>query len=185
MISDIKKWIIIAVSFSITVWLIWLTYSAWINITNVSNWQTLDAAMVNNLISNQNDLNSRISWTSIPTWFIWSFYLTSCPSWWVIADWTNSTPDLRWAFIRWINWIANSRDIARTLWDYQADDLKSHNHRLDSSVVQAYSFTPRATNYFAPTKWASSTVDNWPTTANVWWTETRPKNIALLFCMKQ
>ncbi len=184
MIKDIKKWIIIAISFAGTLWLIWAVYGAWVSMSTVSNWQTLDASLINNIIANQNDLNTRVSWTSIPTWFIWSFNLASCPTWWIVADWTNSTPDLRWAFVRWIWWDANSRDIARTLWDYQTDDFKSHSHRLDSVTIQAYSFTPQVSNYYAPAKWAWATIDNWPTTANVWWTETRPKNIALLYCQK-
>ena len=177
MISDIKKWIIIAVSFSITVWLIWLTYSAWINISNVSNWNTLDASLINNLINNQNDLNLKV----VPSWSVMAFNLSSCPTWWILADWTNSTPDLRWEFIRWLDywrWI----DTWRLLASAQADELKSHDHRLQTRQW----WTTHTSWVYPMSAWDWTITDQWDAAiASTWWTETRPRNIALLYCMKQ
>ena len=144
------------------VWLTWYVYAS-----NILSWQTLTA-----------DLFIE---KTVPTWAVMSFYLSSCPIWWSIADWTNWNPDLRWAFVRWINWDANWRDIVRALWDYQLDEFKSHNHEL-------YWFEWSTNDYF----WGSTNAywiwTSWIKYANYmtskWWIETRPKNIALLYCIK-
>lgn len=181
MIKDIKKWIIIALSFAGTLWLIWVVYWAWVNINTVSNWQTLDATLINNIINNQNDLNTRVSWLSIiPTWFVWAFNLSSCPTWWTAADWNNSTPDLRWAFVRGMNWNINWRDVARTLWDYKVDTLKAHSHSLPYGPnVGGSSYALNALyNALSTTSWYI-----WATWT-FWDTETSPKNVVLLYCQK-
>lgn len=197
MIKDIKKWIIIALSFAATLWLIGAVYWAWINIDWVSNWQTLDATLINNIIDNQNDLNNRISWLSttvawllnVPTWAVMAFNLASCPTWWIAADGTNWTRDLRWTFIRWINWVANSRDVSRTLWSYQDDDFQAHKH------TQWWDAWTNSSYRYGVTTWLGWTVysdmygllwsnGNAINTSTEWWTETRPKNIALLYCQK-
>lgn len=163
------------------------------------SWDTLTSASWNKLQANFNNHDSKIislttdynnlitsisslsSSATTPTWAIMWFYLSSCPTWWVAADGTNSTPDLRWAFIRWMWWNINSRDVVRTLWDYQVDDFKSHTHwwvparqseptRAGHTVAAGYRLTERSL---------------WSNTTATWWTETRPKNIALLYCMKQ
>jgi len=120
---------------------------------------------------------------SVPSWAIMPFNLASCPTGWSEADGTWWTPDLRWTFVRWKNGDANGRDVARGLASYQSDDFKSHNHRLNNAITQAMQTSASAWGLYAPMVGAS-TVDNWPTTISTGWTETRPKNVALLYCVK-
>lgn len=116
--------------------------------------------------------------SSIPTWAIMAFYLWSCPTGWIPADWTSSTPDLRWAFVRWMWWSLNGRDVARTLWDYQLDELKSHTHTFNA-------YSTFASGIWYSKAWSSPDIPDTYSTNSYWWTETRPKNVALLYCMKQ
>jgi len=212
MFKYITKKIILSFSMWIIVWLwILVTYAA--NITSISwtynSWDTLGVEWFNDLkarLSNiygswanvgigtatpttKLDVNwivkatsfqwdwSALAWVgSTPTWAIMAFYLANCPSWWILANWANSTPDLRWAFIRWMWWDVNGRDVARTLWDYQTDDFKSHLHIYYRSAWDGGpEWMPPPSGF-----WASLT-----NTTSAWWTETRPKNIALIYCMKQ
>ncbi|MBU2104749.1 MAG: hypothetical protein KKF67_03165, partial [Nanoarchaeota archaeon] len=62
-----------------------------------------------------------------------SFYLSSCPTGWILADGANGTPDLRGAFIRCMYGDQNGRDVARILGSFQNDLFKSHAH---SSLAQ-------------------------------------------------
>lgn len=174
--KEIYKWIIISISFTLTTLFSIIWYASWVNLSTQNTWDVINAEIWNNLIGNVSDLNTRVSWISIPTWFIGSFYLTSCPTWWVLADGTNWTPDLRWSFIRWIWWDINSRDVVRNLWDYQTDAFKSHSHWLSSVRLNAS---------VGVSIWAAVPGWWWWMTDSTWWNETRPKNIALLFCMKQ
>lgn len=176
--EQIKYIISTLVIISITI--VWV--NAW-NWLTASNWDTLDVTKWNSLVN-----------STVPSWAIMSFYLTSCHAWWIAADWTNSTPDLRWTFIRWIWWDINWRDSLRTLWNYQIDSLKDHIHYRNEWNLQEWPFLtwPNWTwnyglawqsnfrkDYYPPNNWLYTW--SW-----IWlWTETRPKNIALLYCMKQ
>lgn len=115
----------------------------------------------------------------IPTWAVMAFNLSSCPSWWIPANWTSWTPDLRWEFIRWLDgwrWV----DSGRTLWSWQADDLKNHTHTV-SDVYPSWSLGD-----WSGYQWMSSAVSTATrTTSAIWWSETRPRNVALLYCVKQ
>lgn len=185
------KWVIFSLWFCLTIWAFILTYAAWINLSNVTTSDTLTATWWNNIISNINDLKTttdtlsttinNLSW-SIPTWSIMAFYLTTCPTWWNAADGTNSTPDLRWQFLRWLNtfnnWVTIRNDwyqdpTNRTLWNHQADDFKSHTH-----TTYAVS---------GPYKWEANwwgwVLAAWQSGASGW-AETRPKNVAVIFCIK-
>lgn len=160
---------------------------------------------------------SALTWLGswIPTWFIGSFYLSSCPTWWILADWTNSTPDMRWAFVRGMYGDQNSRDVARTLWSYQADSFASHLHSVNppntatttNGAHSHTSYNQLIYNLTTPTIQISASDVNFQHTMNgntstngdhthtvdiiafnsatTWWTETTSKNIALIYCMKQ
>jgi len=117
------------------------------------------------------------AWTS-PVWAVVAFNLSSCPTGWIPADWTNSTPDLRWEFVRWLDsgrWV----DSWRVLASFQLDEFKSHHHNV----------YPHAGYVWWTTNWASAwdsftQVNAW-ITSDTWWSETRPRNVALLYCVKQ
>ncbi|MFA5917712.1 MAG: hypothetical protein WC850_05765 [Candidatus Gracilibacteria bacterium] len=182
----------------------------------------------------------------VPSGFIGSFYLSSCPTGWILADGTNSTPDMRGAFVRGMYGDQNSRDVTRTLGSYQADSFASHLHSIDppsttssiigdhshivdppntattingahshgvalkyGSVQQAYFASAGSTSRDSGTAYTAVAGDHQHTIdITAFWsaaggshshttdiaafnsvstggTETRGKNIALIYCMKQ
>ena len=116
--------------------------------------------------------------SSVPTGTIQAFNLATCPSGWIPADGTNGTPDLRGYFIRGLNTSATGVDPNRTLDSIQSDAFKSHSHSLSGFVARSFSFGSGSSNDIWDKD--SSAV----TTSIVGDTETRPKNIALLYCQK-
>jgi hypothetical protein len=133
-----------------------------------------------------------------PVGTISAFFTSSCPTGWVTADGTNGTPDLRWEFIRWLD---NGRgvDSGRSLGSWQ----KASHIRNFTDTDAWGGWTPSvyfsATNAdinlgYEPASNTSNTNDyqfsftrtNWYAQAlTPWYTRTiRPRNIALLYCMK-
>ncbi len=199
--KEIIKWIIISISFSITTLITILTYASWINLSNVTSSDTLTATWWNNMISNINDLNNRVNninlnSSNIPTWAVMAFNWTTCPDWWNAADWSwdekntswvNTTLDLRWEFIRgWIKdrvWFESWRNLG----SWQMDEFKNHDHLSVNSTKKDVAVR----NYADWWDWGShynSTSDFTyiydARTGFTWWLETRPRNVALLYCIK-
>jgi len=172
---------------------------------------TVNSAPVNPTdVATKDYVDNNAWWT--PAWAVMAFYLSACPTGWIPADWTSWTPDLRWAFIRGMNGDLNSRDVVRVLWDYQADSVMSHLHSVDppntagsaaSAWAHTHSYTQTSSSRSATSgtssmlwNYVGSTWSAWAHTHTVyvniaafnsssyWWTETTPKNIALLYCMK-
>ncbi|ARM70446.1 tail protein [Escherichia phage vB_EcoM_ECOO78] len=93
---------------------------------------------------------------------------------------TFNLPDLRGEFIRGYD-DGRGVDASRSLGSYQADEIKSHYHRLGSEFV-----ANGAANLIADA-WNQGTSGNYPEgigTGSTGGTETRPRNIALLACIK-
>jgi hypothetical protein len=119
-----------------------------------------------------------------PTGAIMGFYLSACPSGWIAADGTNGTPDLRGAFVRARdpgNATGRDPDGDRASGAYQVDAFGSHNHGVQSAppvgggasgITFAHQSNP-------------ITQSGIPTTNSAGGSETRPKNVALTFCMRK
>lgn len=207
MLETIKKsflsWIII--SRTIIISLLWFTVYAWsfdwlnsmsqtwYNLVNLKlNWVYTSWKMCTSDASWQIHCITDIPSWNVPTWAVMAFNWTNCPTWWTIADWSwdekntswaNTTLDLRWEFIRWLDngrWIDNTR----VLRSNQSDSLKSHKHPTNYSNWYWFwgSFWPNWTSLAQSTQlwnaWAA--LDN----TLFWDTETRPRNVALLYCVK-
>lgn len=107
-----------------------------------------------------------------------AFNLSTCPTGYITADGTSGTPDLRGEFIRGLD---NGRgiDTGRTLGSWQVDMFKSHFHtgayglKVGGTVPWYNWANPGNTNY----SWSNSN----DSTGGA---ETRPRNIALLYCIK-
>lgn len=196
MLNTIKKsflwWIVFL--WTILFWFIW--YSAWTSliadIPSQNSWDIMTSSIWNNLVTKLNKTIDNVNYLSdktVPTWAIMAFNWTTCPTWWTAADWSwdekntswvNTTLDLRWEFIRWLDswrWV----DISRVLGSNQSDMFKSHHH---AQATQ---------NWLAWNRETSNNIWQWydywdwyweVPTSDVWWTETRPRNIALLYCVK-
>ena len=91
---------------------------------------------------------------------------------------TFNLPDLRGEFIRcWDD--SKGTDSGRTLGSSQADDFKSHNHGLGfAGNPDLFSSSQNAAYRAAPN--GNAGAFNWSQGG----TETRPRNIALLACIK-
>ena len=138
---------------------------------------------------------------SAPEGAIQAFYLAACPDGWVAADGNNSTPRLRGMFLRGLNDFGTGARAdgnqdpnggARTLGDYQADAFQGHYH--DATGIDdfygnrpgglATALPPGSNNAGSePTTGAPITdgTNGTPRTTS----ETRVKNVALIFCMRK
>lgn len=184
--ETIKKSLLAGIVFWGTLIAIGVTYAAFVNITTVSTWETLNTSTINDLIANQIDINSRVWWGSIPTGFVWAFNGTSCPTGWNKADgsgdekdvsWNNTTLDLRWEFVRGFD-DGRGIDTGRTIGSWQIA-TSIHN-----DVIQAVH--PVLSNHDG--LWPTATVNRWSWQA--WWNTSstsrtvRPRNVSLLYCVK-
>jgi hypothetical protein len=120
-----------------------------------------------------------------------AFYDSSCPVGWIAADGTGGSPDVRGVVVRGLD-AGRGLDSGRTLGSYQADSFASHNHPVtDPGHAHAYTSpasvpvnqgsvptTLSATSTGAVTGTATTGVG----VGNTGGTETRAKNVALLYC---
>jgi len=135
-----------------------------------------------------------------PEGAIMAFYLSACPSGWVAADGTNSTPDLRGQFIRGLNSFGSAagtradgnQDLnggARTLGDYQADAFQGHWHSNPSNHVLLRNDvgTSVVGSQFGVNNSPETVRD--PSNGNHGSVrvanETRPRNVAVIYCMRK
>jgi len=135
--------------------------------------------------------------SGIPSGAVMPFYLSSCPAGWKLADGTNGTPDLRGAFVRGMKGNENGRDETRSLGSYQEDatqkvtgsfEARSHRGRTSYNNNGAFRDAGKISNDDGWDGWSDNTqrkvsFDNSRVvrTAN----EDRPKNVALLYCIKK
>jgi hypothetical protein len=125
--------------------------------------------------------------SSVPAGAVMAFYRSTPPTGWLecngqsaaaypnlVALGITNVPDLRGEFVRgWDN--GKGTDPGRTLASSQADELKSHTHSIDLIRGQLQS---NANVNTQEAVWGTGT------TAATGGTETRPRNIALMYCIK-
>lgn len=179
-------WISIWIFFVLTVF--WIVYAATIvNVTTqtINSGDTIWAGWYQ-------DVNDQLSnATGIPTGAVMAFNGTTCPTGWNAADgsgdekdtsWANTSLDLRGEFVRGLD-SGRLVDTGRVLWSWQIDDFKSHVHKQHDSTM--YNYTPK---YYNSPIWVWVDVNLWLymsfNTDATWWNETRPRNVALLYCVK-
>jgi hypothetical protein len=117
---------------------------------------------------------------SVPTGAVMAFYLASCPTGWSLANGNGGTPDLRGAFIRGDGGEANSRDVARSLGNYQSDEFERHAHTFWIGQNSGTAGAARGWNLVGTSRYIVGS-GNIRSAGSV---ETRPKNVALTYCMK-
>jgi hypothetical protein len=130
----------------------------------------------------------------LPSESIMAFNLSSCPTGWRAADGTNSTPDLRGQFVRGMNDFGtgarsdgNQDPDSRSLGSLQADDANSL-HIVRTGTM----FGWLVADLILPD---DGSWTNWTTTGRAdggnrglrfrkKGTETRPTNVAMIYCVK-
>jgi hypothetical protein len=123
-------------------------------------------------------VNDQIA-AAVPAGAVIAFNLTACPSGWIAANGASGTPDLRGEFVRGLDG-GRGVDAGRTLATAQADMLRSHTHPLPSNLAIVFGPT---TLYFSSGDTGGTAVSG-PTGATGG-AETRPRNVALLYCVRQ
>ncbi len=115
-----------------------------------------------------------------PSGEVAAFNLSTCPSGWSPANGTGGTVDLRGVFVRGLD---NGRGLdtdtnPRILGSYQADQFKSHSHTYSfENVTQGIRHGDAGEQTAAYTSVPANT-------QSAGGSETRPKNVALLYCQK-
>lgn len=132
---------------------------------------------------------------SSPAGMIAPFYSSTCPAGWVPANGANGTPDLRGEFIRGLD-SGRGVDWGRTLGSWQGHMFASHRHYVAHAGGPAYWNQHSPTVYYYTTMstmgsggWEEYVLNSHYAEANAGRSsltggaETRPRNIALLYCM--
>lgn len=174
-------------------------YAAWtsLNPSDADGGKPLTSVLMKWIIGNIIELKTNIDGLNatisglVPTGTVIAYNWTSCPTGWLEANWSNvpawvgwsTTLNLRWEFIRWLdNWrgidagrILGSSQNATEIpmpygwnWTQIIDDI----YNYDSSVNRnSSSIQPTISSWNDPITWSFRT--------------TRPRNVALLYCVKQ
>jgi len=184
--------------FSTVIW-----YWVWTNLSTQNDWDIITKDIWNNLVNTVNNIWSKVeTGYSIPKWAVIAFNLSSCPDGWLEANGNNWTLDLRWEFIRWLDnwrWVDNSR----TLWSHQSDTIRNITWEIKWVAWMwnnAYDwwFQPWINGVFSVSQWNSTYNKYWWAYSAPSWNvvkfdastvvptsnENRPRNVALLYCIK-
>lgn len=185
----------------------WIIYAAW-TYTELNSGQAITEENWNAVIAKLNSINTA-SW-SVPSWAVMAFWLNSCPSWWSPADWKDWRLDLRWQFLRWLNdfgtWARSDGNQdpewwSRTIWSYQWDAIRNitgsffirriwFNNNISVSSSWVFSSANASDSY---TRDALATTDAIVNTQVLDMDvsrqvpiapENRPKNVWVIYCMK-
>lgn len=144
----------------------------------LDNTDNQTISLSNDTLTIQNG-NSIVIPLNTPAGAVMAFNLATCPTGWIAADGTNSTPDLRGEFVRGLD-SGRGVDSGRTLASSQTDDLKSHTHSTvqmigNNNIDGVDSTTTHSGEHHNEPRQTGATGGN----------ETRPRNVALLYCIKQ
>jgi hypothetical protein len=120
-----------------------------------------------------------------------AFNASSCPTGWQVADGTSGSPDLRGVVVRGLD-SGRGLDPGRTLASFQADGFASHNHGVtDPGHIHGYTAPAAQTTLTGATGVSLFTTTTGSNTSssvtgisinNSGGSETRGKNVALLYC---
>lgn len=122
----------------------------------------------------------------VPTGAVMAFDLTTCPSGWKPADGTDGTDDLRGMFLRGLNTFdagsttrsdGKQDPSSRILGAYQADKFDAHTHEIKNRAI--YQSGGAAEGMAQNGAYGSGV------TKSAGGDETRPRNVAYIYCVKE
>ena len=130
--------------------------------------------------------------SGVPTGMVAYFQQNSCPAGWIAANGSSGTVDVRGAFIRGLD---GGRGLdpdwaTRVLGSYQADAFQGHGHSRSypisthGAIVAQFGLMANAAEWGWAEIGQPNIIDG-GYGAPLISTETRPKNVALLGCIKQ
>ena len=182
-LSSIRKSIYFAFVFFGTLIVLSIGYAAY-NLGHELANTPLTIGKWNAVIDAVNDADTRIStlsgvvsslqsgaWT--PSWAIMAFNLSDCPD-----GWTEYTP-AQWRFLRGID-STGTNDTVRALGNIQDDAFEGHAHTITMNEKNNNGISPPWCVVWGAGQLYTRTY----TSTAVGWTETRPKNVAVLYCVK-
>ena len=118
-----------------------------------------------------------------PQGAVMAFHLSTCPDGWIPADGEDGAPDLRGNFVRGLDNMgigAAGRDVLRSSGDYQLEQVGAHAHTIPRATIP---WSTAGTSVSNISDEAGFTVNDRSTGTTGG--ETRPENVALLFCMRK
>ncbi len=147
-----------------------------------------------------NNCTSSSGFGGVPAGAVMAFNLASCPAGWVLSDGSNGTRDLRGMFVRGFG-TSTDGTASGAFGQKQNDAFASHNHSATVSTGGAHThsyvtFTASGVDAAAGTNDSNNEGSNTVQTgssgnhshtvtiSNTGGTETRPDNVALLYCQK-
>jgi hypothetical protein len=146
-----------------------------------ANGTTADATQVNadfaQIVANVNTNAAPIVGSAfVPSGAVMAFNLGACPSGWIASDGTSGTRDTRGLFVRGLD-TGGTYDPGRVLGSYQNQQLQDHTHGtlIPDGTVAASGGAINAGAISADTGIPDSGIHG---------SETRPVNVALLYCQK-
>lgn len=198
--KSIRSGIIVFLTFALCTTI----YAAWNKIPEAKPNEVLKLETWNKLINNINALWERIDWWEVIPFALVSAFKDTCPDWWIAADWQNWTPDLRWVFIRWANdfWTWESADKfnidvdRQKAWSWvysiQWDAIRNITWSVSIDwwhlVAESGGFVSKlygtaAYSYYSALEHKTAEFDF----SNVvpTWDDNRPRNVALVYCVKK
>lgn len=189
-------------------WNIWIWTSTpqakldvtwWIRVWNDVSTCTATNAWTIRYASSKTEVCNWTAWTevwwiswSVPAWSVMAFNLSSCPTWW--SEYTAA----RWRFLRWIDstWINDVVRVAGNLQDDAFQNISWEIYWTYAAIVRywqtwVFSQSQKAVWSVISSPYYSTSVNAdkltfdaskspWARTS----TETRPKNVAVLYCQK-
>ncbi len=140
-----------------------------------SNFAELQAQIDGNFAELQDQIDVNAA-ASVPSGAVMAFNLAACPAGWRAADGTLGTPDLRDMFVR-------GKSDGRALGSFQEDAIGTHAHNF---VEQANSCNSKDNGADHSNGFCRSggRFDKARVTSPTGGAETRPVNVALLYCVK-
>lgn len=128
-----------------------------------------------------------------PEGAVMAFYLADCPEGWTVADGTNGTPDLRGRFIRGMDDVGvgaagvDPDSATRALGDEQLDAFQGFEvYRFTiTGVPQHNGYGTLGNIYYFVTDGTQIPKERAPYGPPRMDRETRPRNVALIYCMRK